>query len=64
MRMAMQSDNVTMASVGAGEFPDAVQRYRISGVPKTVVNDQVEILGAQPESIFVPEALNPFVNGR
>jgi predicted DsbA family dithiol-disulfide isomerase len=61
MRMAMQSDKVTMASVGAAEFPDAVQRYRITGVPKTIVNDRVEILGAQPESMFVPEALKPFV---
>jgi hypothetical protein len=63
MRMAMQSEKVTMASVGAAEFPDAVRRYRITGVPKTVVNDQVEILGAQPESLFVAEALRPFVAG-
>jgi predicted DsbA family dithiol-disulfide isomerase len=63
MRMAMQSEKVTMASVGAAEFPDTVRRYRITGVPKTVVNDQVEILGAQPESLFVAEALRPFVAG-
>jgi hypothetical protein len=60
MRMAVQSDKVTMASVGAAEFPEFIQRYRISGVPKTVVNDQVEIVGAQPERLFVPEALQPF----
>jgi predicted DsbA family dithiol-disulfide isomerase len=59
--MAMQSDNVTMASIGAAEFPDAVHRYRITGVPKTVINDNVEILGAQPENMFVPEALKAFV---
>ncbi len=62
MRMAMLSDKVTMASVGAAEFPDVVQRYRITGVPKIVVNGKVEILGAQPESVFVPEALRPFVS--
>lgn len=63
MRMAMTSEKVRMASVGAAEFPDAVRKYRISGVPKTVVNDTVEILGAQPEHMFVEEALRPFVSG-
>ena len=63
MRMAMSSEKVTMASVGAAEFPDDVRRYRISGVPKTIVNDQVEILGALPENAFVAEALSPFTNG-
>jgi predicted DsbA family dithiol-disulfide isomerase len=61
MRMSMASDKVTMASVGAAEFPEVVRQYRISGVPKTVVNEQVEILGAQPENLFVEEALRPFV---
>ena len=60
MRMSMQSEKVSMASIGAGEFPDVIRRYHISGVPKIVVNDQVEMLGAQPESVFVPEALRPF----
>ncbi len=62
MRMSMVSEKVTMASVGAAEFPDTVQKYRITGVPKTIVNEKVEILGAQPESLFVPEALTPFTS--
>jgi len=62
MRMSVASDHVTMASVGAAEFPEVVRKYRISGVPKIVVNEQVEILGAQPENIFVEEALRPFVH--
>lgn len=56
----MESDKITASVVSAAEFPDDVRRYRITGVPKTVVNDKVEILGAQPESIFVSEALGPF----
>jgi predicted DsbA family dithiol-disulfide isomerase len=56
MRMSMASDKVTMSSVGAAEFPEVVRKARISGVPKIVVNEKVEILGAQPETIFV-EAL-------
>jgi predicted DsbA family dithiol-disulfide isomerase len=30
----------------------------VTGVPKTVVNDQVEIMGAVPQEMFVPEALS------
>lgn len=30
-----------------------VRRFRISGVPKTVINEQADILGAVPEPQFV-----------
>ncbi len=61
MRMSVASDRVTMASVGAAEFPEVIRKYRISGVPKTIVNETVEIVGALPENVFVEEALGPFV---
>jgi predicted DsbA family dithiol-disulfide isomerase len=44
--------------VEATEFPDLARRYHVSGVPKTVVNDQVEILGALPEDMFVEQVLS------
>ena len=44
---------VTAACVEVTEFPDLIRRYRVNGVPKTVVNDRIEILGAQPEEMFV-----------
>lgn len=55
--MALESPHVTAAAVEATEFPDLVRRYRITGVPKTVVNDTIEILGAQPEGVFVRQIL-------
>lgn len=55
--MALESPHITAAAVEATEFPDLVRRYRISGVPKTVVNDTVEILGALPEETFIRQAL-------
>ena len=55
--MAMENPNITAVSVEATEFPDLVRRYRVSGVPKTVVNDRVEILGALPEADFVHQVL-------
>ena len=36
---------------------DLARRYRVTGVPKTVVNDSIEILGALPEDMFVRAAL-------
>lgn len=44
--------------MSAVEYPELVQQYRVTGVPKTVVNDRVEILGALPESEFVTQVLD------
>jgi hypothetical protein len=43
--------------VQASEFYDLSRKYRVSGVPKTVGSNGVEILGALPEAQFVEELL-------
>ena len=48
-------------AVEATEFPDLARRYRVTGVPKTVVNDAVEILGGLPQDDFVSQALAQFL---
>jgi predicted DsbA family dithiol-disulfide isomerase len=58
--MAFASPNITAYAVEATEFPDLARRYKVTGVPKTVVNDEVEILGALPEDAFVDQALEKF----
>jgi len=58
--MAFASPHVTAFAVEATEFPDLARKYMVTGVPKTVVNDEVEILGALPESAFVEQALSKF----
>ena len=58
--MAFASPHVTAYAVEATEFPDLARKYTVTGVPKTVVNDEVEILGALPESAFVERALAKF----
>jgi len=58
--MAFANPNITAYAVEATEFPDLVRRYQVTGVPKTVVNEQVEILGALPEDVFVEQALGQF----
>jgi predicted DsbA family dithiol-disulfide isomerase len=56
--MAFINPHITAYAVEATEFPDLARRYRVTGVPKTVVNDQVEILGALPEDAFIEQALS------
>jgi hypothetical protein len=56
--MAFASPNITAYAVEATEFPDLARKYRVSGVPKTVVNDSVEILGALPQDAYVVQALS------
>ena len=58
--MAFASPNITAYAVEATEFPDLARRYKVTGVPKTIVNDEVEILGALPEDAFVDRALEKF----
>jgi len=55
--MAFANPNITAVAVEAMEFPDLARRYRVSGVPKTVVNDTTEILGALPPDMFIEQAL-------
>ncbi len=57
LRMAIANPNIKVSIVEATEFPELVRRYQISGVPKTVVDDRVEILGALPEEMFVPQVV-------
>ena len=53
----MESARITSVVVEAGEYPDLVRKYRVSGVPMTVANETVEILGARPEEDFVRTAV-------
>lgn len=55
--MALESDMVTVDAVSAVEFPDLVRQFRVTGVPKTIINDAADILGAAPESQFVDTVL-------
>ena len=52
-KMAVESERVTADVVEASEFPDLVRLYDVHGVPKVVVNESVEFVGAQPEARFL-----------
>ncbi len=58
-KLAVESPHIRAACVEATEFMDLSRRYRVTGVPKTIVNDTVEILGAVPEDAFVRSVVLP-----
>ena len=47
--MAVESAHVTADVIEAMEFPDLARRYAVRGVPKIVINDTSEFVGALPE---------------
>jgi glutaredoxin-like protein len=58
-RLAEETPLISATCVEATEFMDLSRRYRVNGVPKTVVvNHDVELLGALPEDEFVEGILS------
>jgi predicted DsbA family dithiol-disulfide isomerase len=51
--MALASPRVRSVSIEAQEFQDLARRYQVSAVPKIVLNDRVEFMGAVPEPVFL-----------
>jgi len=60
--MAFVSPRITALAVEATEYPDLARKYRVTGVPKSIVNETVEILGALPQDLFVEQALSAIDN--
>lgn len=52
-RMAVEHPQIRATCIEATEFMDLTRRYNVTGVPKTLVNGAIEILGAVPEDTFV-----------
>jgi hypothetical protein len=62
-QMAMESDRVTADVIESNEFPSFSARYAVQAVPKTVVNERWEFLGAVPESRFLAEIAKALPGG-
>jgi len=59
-QMAMESEQVTADVIESNEFPQFSARYAVQAVPKTVVNERYEFLGAVPEARFLQEIARAF----
>ena len=56
-KLAIENEHITADVIEVSEFIDMAQRYRVQGVPKTVINDRIEVVGAVPEPRFIQEVL-------
>ena len=56
-RFAIASDQITADGVEVTGFPDLARRYRVSSVPKTVVGETGEFVGAQGEANLLQHVL-------
>jgi len=61
--MAWANANITAYAVEVTEYPDLARRYHVTGVPKTVVDETVEILGALPEDDYISQSLTAVAGG-
>ena len=52
-KFAIESDKIKSDVVEAGEFPQMAQKYSVMGVPKIVMNERTEVVGAVPEAQFL-----------
>ncbi len=55
--MAIESPRISADAVEASEFPQLAQKYDVMGVPKIVVNEDVQFVGALPEPQYLKEVL-------
>jgi hypothetical protein len=56
--MAAANEMIRADAIEATEFMDLSRKYRVTGVPKTIVNETIEIMGGLPEKPFVRAALD------
>jgi len=52
-QFAMENESIKADMIEVSEFPQLGVKYNVSGVPKTVINETIEVLGLQPEEEFV-----------
>jgi glutaredoxin-like protein len=56
-KLAVESDMITADVIDAGEFPTLAQKYQIIGVPKVVINEKVDFVGAFNEDLFAEQVV-------
>jgi len=52
-RLAMLNSNIESEMIEAQTFYDLSNKYKVSGVPKIVINDKYELVGNQPIEAFL-----------
>lgn len=57
-RLAIESDMIWADMVESTEFVPLAQKYSVTGVPKTVINEKFEIAGSLTEDLFVQHVMH------
>lgn len=52
-QLAMINPHIKAECIEATEFPDLSQKYNVYGVPKSIIDEDVQFEGAVPEALFV-----------
>jgi len=56
-QFAVENELIKAEIIEANEFPHLAMKYGVMGVPKIIVNDKVEFVGAVPENMFLEQVL-------
>jgi glutaredoxin-like protein len=56
-KLAVECDNIKADVIDGSEFPDLAQKYNVMGVPKIVINEKIEFMGAFNEDLFAENVL-------
>ena len=57
---AIENDNITADVIEIQEFPNLADKYEVFSVPKTVMNDNGEVVGAVPEAVFLGKVMEGY----
>ncbi len=56
-KFAIESELITAEVIDSSEFPHLAMKYGVMGVPKVVLNEKVEFVGAYQEDLFLEHIL-------
>ena len=56
-KLAVESDMIKADVIDSSEFPALAQKYNVIGVPKIVINEKIEFVGAFNEDLFAEHVL-------
>jgi glutaredoxin-like protein len=51
-KLAIESDFIKAVVIESSEFPDLALKYNVIGVPKVIINEKTEMIGAFNEDLF------------
>ncbi|MFA6435023.1 MAG: thioredoxin family protein [Elusimicrobiales bacterium] len=63
-KFALASPKITAEMIESTEFPELVRKYGVEGVPRTIVNDKIDLVGLQPEQMLLKAVLESAAGGR